>query len=215
MGSFSIVLDKPFVVGDFIVVGSLNGVVENIGIKTTRVRALSGEQIVFSNKDLLSSRVQNFKSMWQRRVVQKFSVAYATPPEKLRPIPGWIRAFVEREPKLKFDRCHLAYYGASTLDFELVFMVTDPDYNVYMDLQQELFLRNPGKICGRGHQHRPAQPVGLRGENVGVGRSARAGGSRNPASAGRHRQPRRPGELRSRPKRWAGRRARGSDRSGS
>ena len=150
LASFSIVLDKPFVVGDFIVVGNLNGVVENIGIKTTRVRALSGEQIVFSNKDLLGSRVQNFKTMWQRRVVQKFSVTYDTPSEKLRQIPGWIRGFVEAEPKLKFDRCHFAYYATSSLDYELVFLVTDPDYNVYMDLQQELFLRVLEKFADEG-----------------------------------------------------------------
>ena len=140
LASFSIVLDKPFVVGDFIVVGNLNGTVENIGIKTTRVRALSGEQIVFSNKNLLDSRVQNFKSLWQRRVVQKFSVAYSTPREKLREVPVWIRALVEADQRLKFDRCHLAFLGDLSLDFELVYLVLDPDYNLYMDRQQQLFL---------------------------------------------------------------------------
>ena len=80
LASLSIVLDKPFVVGDFIVAGSEKGTVEHIGIKTTRLRSLSGEELIFSNKDLLESRVQNFKRMWVRRVVQSFVVVYSTPP---------------------------------------------------------------------------------------------------------------------------------------
>lgn len=140
LASLSIVLDKPFVVGDFIVVGTDLGTVEHIGLKTTRIRSLSGEELVFSNKDLLESRIRNYKRMWQRRVVQKFGVIYSTPADVLEKIPQWVREFVEKYPELRFDRCHFAQYGNSSLDFELVFWVTNPDYNIYMDYQQKLLL---------------------------------------------------------------------------
>jgi small-conductance mechanosensitive channel len=140
LASLSIVLDKPFVVGDFIVAGSEKGTVEHIGIKTTRLRSLSGEELIFSNKDLLESRVQNFKRMWVRRVVQNFGVTYSTTAPFLEKIPTWVRQIVEGQPQLKFDRCHFSGYGAYSLDFELVFFVQDPEYNVFMDLQQIVLL---------------------------------------------------------------------------
>jgi small-conductance mechanosensitive channel len=139
LASVSILLDKPFVVGDFIVVGEKAGTVETIGVKTTRLRSISGEQLVFSNKFILESQIQNYKRMWQRRVVLKFAVPYRTPIEKLEQVPGWIKEIVTAESKLSFDRCHLAYLSASSLDFELAFYVLDTDFNVYMDLQQQLF----------------------------------------------------------------------------
>ncbi len=139
LSSLSIVLDKPFVVGDYIVVGNDQGTVEHIGIKTTRVRSLWGEQLVFSNKDLLESRVRNFKRMTTRRVVQKIGVTYETDSKKLEEIPKWVQQSVEKN-KLRFERCHLSGYGASSLDYELVFWVPDPDYQLYMDLQQKMFL---------------------------------------------------------------------------
>lgn len=141
LASLSIVLDKPFVVGDFIVVGNDLGTVETIGLKTTRVRSLSGEELVFSNKDLLESRIRNYKRMWQRRIQTSFGVTYSTPAEQLEMIPKWVKEFCEEEPKLKFDRCHFAKYAESSLNFELVFYVADPDFNVYMDVQQALFLK--------------------------------------------------------------------------
>lgn len=140
LASISILLDKPFEVNDFIIVGDKLGTVETIGVKTTRLRALSGEQLIFSNKDLLGSRIQNFKRMWQRRVVQGFSLPYDTPIETLARIPGWISELVRAEPKLNLDRCHLSGYQPTGIAFELVFFVLDPDYNVYMDVQQRLFL---------------------------------------------------------------------------
>lgn len=140
LASLSIVLDKPFVVGDFIVAGNEKGTVENIGLKTTRLRSLSGEELIFSNKDLLESRVQNFKRMWVRRVVQKFGVTYSTPADRLEAIPVWVKEIVETQPLLKFDRCHFFSYGSSSLDFELVFFVSDSEYNVYMDLQQKVLI---------------------------------------------------------------------------
>jgi small-conductance mechanosensitive channel len=140
LASLSIVLDKPFVVGDFIVTRTEMGTVEQIGVKTTRLRALSGEELILSNKDLLESRIQNFKRMYERRVVQKFGVTYGTPIEKLQVISKWVKEFVLKHDKLRFDRCHFASYGASSLDFEFVFYVLDPDFNFYMDLQQIILL---------------------------------------------------------------------------
>lgn len=140
LASLSIVLDKPFVVGDYVVSGDLKGTVEFIGIKTTRLRSLTGEQVVVSNKSLLESQIRNFKRMSQRRAVQRFGVVYSTSAEKLALIPVWIRELVQRYEKLIFDRCHFIGYGDSALDFELVFFVADTEYNVYMDIQQSLLL---------------------------------------------------------------------------
>lgn len=150
LASLSIVLDKPFVIGDFIVVGSELGTVEHIGIKTTRVRSLSGEELVFSNKDLLESRIRNYKRMWERRVVQKFGVVYSTPAEVLEKIPVWVKDFISRHPKLRFDRCHFSQYGDSSLDFEMVFWVTDPEYNTFMDLQEKVLLEIFKKFNAEG-----------------------------------------------------------------
>ncbi len=140
LASLSIVLDKPFVVGDYIVAGNEKGTVEHIGIKTTRLRSLSGEELILSNKDLLESRVQNFKRMWVRRVVQNFGLTYSTSAETIEKVPQWVQSIVEKQSKLRFDRCHFAAYGSSSLDFELVFYVSDSEYNVYMDLQQIVLL---------------------------------------------------------------------------
>lgn len=139
-GSLSIVLDKPFVVGDFIVVDGLAGTVEHIGLKSTRVRALSGEQLVFSNADLLGSRIHNYKRMQQRRVVFSIGVTYDTPPEKVAAIPGTIREVIEARENTRFDRAHFHRLGDSALEFEVVYYVLTADYNVYMDIQQAINL---------------------------------------------------------------------------
>jgi small-conductance mechanosensitive channel len=138
--SLSIVLDKPFVIGDFIIVGEHMGTVEHVGLKTTRVRSLSGEQLVFANSDLLSARIRNFKRMYERRVVFTIGVTYQTPRAQLAEIPGMIREIVEGQDKARFDRSHFKAYGASSIDFETVFYVQDPDYNLYMDVQQAVNL---------------------------------------------------------------------------
>lgn len=140
LASLSIVLDKPFIIGDFIATGEEKGTIESIGIKTTRMRSLSGEEIVLSNKDLLESRIYNFKKMSLRRVEQKFGVVYNTPVEILALIPIWVKEAIEKYDKLKFDRCHLAAYGNSSLEFEIIFFVLDPDFNIYMDYQQKVLL---------------------------------------------------------------------------
>ncbi|MGD9689599.1 MAG: mechanosensitive ion channel family protein [Phycisphaerales bacterium] len=138
-GSLTIVLDKPFLVGDFIIAGDKMGTVERIGIKTTRVRALSGEQLVFSNNDLLTSRIQNYKRMFERRVVVTLNVVYETPIEKLRLIPGFIRESIETQgSRVRFDRSHFKTFAGYSLDFEYVYWVMGPDFNVYMDIQQAI-----------------------------------------------------------------------------
>lgn len=143
--SLTIVLDRPFQIGDFIVVGDKMGTVERIGIKTTRVRALSGEELIFGNSDLLSSRVQNFKRMQERRIVFTIGVTYETPATKLRGIPTMIKEAVTRNGGTRFDRSHFKTFGAYSLDFETVYFVKNSDFNNYMDIQQainiELFER--------------------------------------------------------------------------
>jgi len=138
--SFSIVLDKPFVIGDFIIVGDFLGTVEYVGLKTTRIRSLSGEQLVFSNGDLLKSRIRNFKRMYERRVVFTIGVLYQTPYERLIEIPKMIQGIVESQSQVRFDRAHFKEYGAYSLNFEIVYWIQNPDYNVYMDIQQTINL---------------------------------------------------------------------------
>jgi small-conductance mechanosensitive channel len=138
--SLSIVLDKPFVNGDFIVVGELAGSVEHVGIKTTRIRSLSGEQLVFSNNDLLTSRIRNFGRMNQRRVVFSLGVTYQTPADKLEQIPGLIREVVEAQEHVRFDRSHFAEYADSSLNFETVYYVESSDYTQHMDILQSVNL---------------------------------------------------------------------------
>lgn len=138
--SLSIVLDKPFVPGDFIIVGDLLGNVENIGLKTTRVRSLSGEQLVFSNTDLLNSRIRNYGRMAERRVVLELGVVYGTTKAKLEKIPKIVREAVEAQEQTRFDRSNFRGYGNFSLDFESVYYVLDRDYNLYMKLQEAINL---------------------------------------------------------------------------
>ena len=138
--SLSIVLDKPFAVGDFIIIDNYMGTVENIGVKTTRLRSLDGELLVFSNGDLTKSRLRNYKQMARRRVLFGFGVRYDTTAEQLEAIPGMVREIIEGLPDTKFDRAHFKAFGASSLDFEVVFWMLKPDYNLYMDAQQAINL---------------------------------------------------------------------------
>jgi len=140
LASLAIALDKPFVVGDFIVVGEVMGTVDRIGLKTTHLRSLSGELIVVSNNDLLSSRIRNYKRMSERRVVFEFGVTYETPAEQLRKLPDTVRRIVSADALARFDRAHLRSFGASALEFEVVYYVLDPDYARYMDVQQRINL---------------------------------------------------------------------------
>ncbi len=136
----SIVLDKPFVVGDFIIVDQMLGTVESVGLKTTRVRSLGGEQIVFSNADLLKSRIHNLRRMETRRVVFRFDLTYDTPEPVLRLLPGLVEAIVAAQPQVRFDRAHLASLAAPAYTYEVVYFVDSADYRVFMDVQQEIYL---------------------------------------------------------------------------
>jgi small-conductance mechanosensitive channel len=162
--SLSIVLDKPFVVGDFIVIGEFMGSVEHVGLKTTRLRSLSGEQVVFSNTDLLNSRIRNYGRMFERRVVSKIGVTYQTPAGKLRRIPTIIRDIVEAQDKVRFDRAHFQAFGDSALTFELVYYVLTPEYNYYMDVQQSINLALFEQLAAEGVEFAyPTQTVFVSG----------------------------------------------------
>ena len=138
--SLSIALDQPFIIGDFIQVGDCLGTVSFIGLKTTRIRSLSGEQIVISNGDLLKSRILNYKRMAERRVVLGFTVSYRTAPEQVLLIPGELRRIIEGQARVRFDRAHLQALGSLGLVFEVVYYVLDPDFNLHMDIQQAIHL---------------------------------------------------------------------------
>lgn len=138
---FTIFFDKPFEVGDFIITGEFLGTIEHIGIKTTRIRSLGGEQLIFSNSDLTSTRLRNYKRMEKRRVVFKIGVTYQTGVEKLKEIPAMIKNIIESRKDVTFDRAHFASYGDFSLIFETVYHVLSSDYNRYMDIQQEINLR--------------------------------------------------------------------------
>ncbi|OGA38346.1 MAG: mechanosensitive ion channel protein MscS [Betaproteobacteria bacterium RIFCSPLOWO2_12_FULL_62_13] len=165
--SLSIILDKPFIIGDFVVVGDLRGTVENIGIKTTRVRSLDGELIVFSNADLLKSRIRNFKRMQERRIAFSVGVTYQTPLEKLAGMPQILREAVERQDGTRFDRAHFKGYGDFALQFEIVYYVLSPDFNVYMDVQQAINVEIYRRFTEEGIEFAyPTQTVFVQGGAV-------------------------------------------------
>lgn len=137
---FVIFFDKPFAVGDTIKVADKIGEVEHVGIKTTRIRSLSGEQMVFSNTDLTNSRLHNFKKMEKRRVDFTLGVTYQTPAQKLREIPLIVKAIIEQQANTEFSRGHFAKYGDFSLNFDFVYFVNSSDYNQYMDSHQAINL---------------------------------------------------------------------------
>lgn len=136
--SFVIHFDKPFVIGDFIIVGEHMGTVEKIGIKTTRIRALQGEEIVISNQELTSTRVQNFKKMEERRIVFHLGVTYDTDTKVMKEIPDMVKTAIDPIEGARFDRCHFQTFADSALVFETVYYVTSGDYTQYMDIQQNI-----------------------------------------------------------------------------
>lgn len=147
---FVIFFDRPFEVGDFIVVDDKRGVVENIGIKTSRVRSLTGEELIFANSDLTRSRIHNFKRMQKRRVSFIISVTYQTPLEKLKIIPEIIKDIILSMPDTEFERSHFAQYGNYSLNFETVYYVLSTDYIKYMDIQQQINLKIYEEFQKRG-----------------------------------------------------------------
>ncbi len=148
--SLSIAVDKPFEVGDFIGVGTFAGTVEYVGLKTTRIRSLSGEQLIMSNADLLKQPVSNFKRMATRRIAFSFGVTFDATPDQLEAIPGLVKEIIESIDKVRFDRAHFKSFGDSALNFEVVYIVLDSGYNTYMDIQQAINLQMMRAFAAHG-----------------------------------------------------------------
>lgn len=148
--SVAIATDKPFEVGDFIAFGDVAGTVELVGIKTTRIRSIGGEQIVMSNTELLQQTVSNYKRLKERRVAFGFGVTYDATPEQAEQIPAIVQGVVEASTQLRFDRTHLKTFGESSLDYELVYYVLSSEYRVYMDEQQRINIALMREFAARG-----------------------------------------------------------------
>jgi small-conductance mechanosensitive channel len=139
--SFSIYFDKPFQIGDFIIVGDDMGTVVKIGIKSTRMTSLTGEELVISNKELTESRIHNYKKMKERRIVFGFGVLYETPNEKLRKIPEIVGNIMSKMDLARLDRVNFKDFGDSSLNYEVVYYLNSADYNDYMNIQEEMNLK--------------------------------------------------------------------------
>jgi len=157
--SIIIALDRPFAIGDFIVLDQIMGTVERIGLKTTRLRSLSGEQIVIANADLLKSRLHNFERLRERRVQFNIGLAPDTPADKLAKVPGMLRDAIEAQPQARFERAHFKEFGDSRLLFEAAYYVSDRDYNRYMDMQQAINLALYASLQSAGIAPVKAQPA--------------------------------------------------------
>jgi small-conductance mechanosensitive channel len=141
LASLSIALDKPFGIGDALTIDDCQGTVEHIGVKSTRLRSISGEQIIMSNADMLKARVRNFGRLFERRALFVLDVHYATPVATLAAIPRTVREIIEATPDTRFDRCHLLRCTDKALQFETVYFVTRADYRAFADAQQSINLR--------------------------------------------------------------------------
>ncbi len=173
--SISIGLDKPFEVGDFIVFGQVAGSIEHIGLKTTRIRSLGGEQIVCSNTELLKQTIQNYKRMQQRRIVFSVRITYQTGADQAEKVPAMLQGQINAQEGTKFDRAHLARFGDSALEYEAVYYVMTADYNRYMDTQQAINLGIMRELERAGIDLAlPARTVHV----MDAGAGARAGGPR-------------------------------------
>ncbi|MEM9805916.1 MAG: mechanosensitive ion channel family protein [Cyanobacteria bacterium P01_D01_bin.56] len=136
----SILFDRPFELGDFIIVGDFVGTVEHIGLKTTRLQSLTGEELIIANTDITSSRIQNFKRMARRRIAFSLGVTYDTTTEQMKQIPSIIKNIIDRTDSVTFDRAHFSSYGDFSLNYEVVYFVETNDYSAYMDVQQSIYL---------------------------------------------------------------------------
>lgn len=141
LGALNIVMAKPFVVGESITMGDVSGTVEYVGLRTTRLRSASGEQVTVPNKQLLENTVRNYSRMAERRVVLVLGVVYETPPDVLARLPQEMRTAVESHgDRVRFDRAHLRGIGSGSVDFELVYWIRSPDYGLFADTQQAVVL---------------------------------------------------------------------------
>jgi small-conductance mechanosensitive channel len=171
--SLSIVLDKPFVVGDFIIVDKYLGTVEYVGLKTTRLRSLGGEQLVFSNADLLKSRLQNMTRMNRRRVAFTVTVTYDTPTAILRRVPAMLTEIVKAQEPVTFDRAHFSGMAASSLNFDVVYWVETADFNRHMDILQEIYLQIMDRFAAEGIEFAfPTQTLHVHDARAAVGATA-------------------------------------------
>ncbi|HEX4682295.1 MAG TPA: mechanosensitive ion channel domain-containing protein [Gemmatimonadaceae bacterium] len=180
LAALAIVFDKPFDLGDSIGVDNINGTVEHIGLKTTRIRSQTGEQIIIGNGDLLKSRLRNYRRMFQRRASFNLDVPFDTPPDVLARIPEAIEAIVTAQKPIRFDRSHVASFTESGVRIETVYYVLDPDYKLYMDIQQAINLEILRRFTAdRLHFALPSRTVyheGPVGRDLSVGRQPQAAG---------------------------------------
>ena len=139
--SFSILLDKPFEVGDFIVTENASGTVLSIGLKTTKLRSLQGEEVILPNRDISSAQIQNFKRMEERGVVFEIGVVYNTTQEQLKNIPSFVEGAITTTKNTRFGRAHLKQLGDSAVIFEVLYYILSTDYLDYMNAQQEILLK--------------------------------------------------------------------------
>lgn len=163
---FTIFFDKPFDIGDFIITGEYRGTIEHIGVKSTRIRSLSGEQLIISNTDLVNSRINNYKRMKQRRINFSFGLTYDTSLEKLKKVPGIVEEIIRSIDKTEFDRAHFTEFAASSLLFQVVYYVKDSDYKVYMEIQQQINFSLKEKIEELGASFAfPTQTINFSNQN--------------------------------------------------
>lgn len=160
----SILFDRPFELGDFIIVGDLVGTIEHIGLKTTRLRSLTGEELVVANTDITASRIQNYKRMMRRRVAFHLGITYETPVVQMKQIPDMIQTIIESTASVTFDRAHFSAYGNFSLNYEVVYFVEGSDYTVYMDAQQSIYLAIKEAFEAKGIEFAyPTQTLYVRG----------------------------------------------------
>ncbi|MFT5036611.1 MAG: small-conductance mechanosensitive channel [Candidatus Azotimanducaceae bacterium] len=165
--SFSLYFDKPFRIGDYIIIGEHSGTVEKIGIKTTRIRTLQGEELVVSNAELTTSRIQNFKKMKERRISFQFGITYETPHEKVKEVTGIVTRIFEATEGARLDRVHFTTFGDSALIYDVVFYVATADYAVYLDIQQKAHFELMDKFAENGIDFAyPTQTVFVKNESV-------------------------------------------------
>lgn len=138
--ALSIIFDRPFRPGDTITFGTMTGTVEQIGLKTTRIRALNGEQVIMSNANLLNEQVQNWAKLQRRRGITTFGLTYQTTPEMLARVPLEVKEIVEAQPLASFDRCHATQFAPSSVDFELMFHVESAEMTDFMSVRQAIML---------------------------------------------------------------------------
>jgi small-conductance mechanosensitive channel len=170
-----IFFDKPFEIGDFVILNTdVMGTIEYIGIKTTRIRSLSGEQLILSNTNMTNATIHNYKRMEQRRVVFKVGVVYETTSQLLQRIPELLKAMVLEQPEhIRFDRAHLLEYGSYSVNFEVVYFIDNPDFNLFMDIQQRILFRIHEEFSKSGIEF--AYPT----QTIFVGGSHSQGNARN------------------------------------